>query len=249
MLKSSTHGSDPLGRFACVYVFTFTCLLFSWQFGYVWPKGLSISLTLPSKGWAGEGSARRKLLISAFRSHFTPSVTVSCECLELSMIQTSCGAAHLFERTSCVVLIPREVIDSSPSVSCLLVLQGWFHLRSSCLCCSLITLNFLEGEQHVLSWGLILVCTVWKFPVFFVIYEMFLFVGESDLSSILVWLPLRCHSQIKVSSRENGSLCHQFPPLCSLHVGFPPSVTEICNELLIWALRTVVYVFVFILSS
>ena len=41
-------------------------------------------------------------MIFAFRSHFTPNLTVSCECLELSMIQISCGAVHLFE--SCVVL-------------------------------------------------------------------------------------------------------------------------------------------------
>ena len=126
--------------------------------------------------------------------------------------------------------LPQEVIDSSPSVSCLLVLQGWFHLRSSCLCCSLITLNFLEGEQHVLSWGLILVCTGWKFPVFFVIFEMFLSVGESDLS-FLVWLPLRCHSQIKVSFSVRMVLFASSFPLYAdfMWVSLPESLKSVMN--------------------
>ena len=226
MLKSSTQDSDPLGRFACVYVFTFTWLLFSRQFVHVWPKGLRISLTLPSKGWASKGSARRKLLLSALRSHFTQSLTVSCECpwFRCPVGQHTCLKERAVWRWS-----PWEVIDSSPSVPCFLVLQGWFHLRSSCLCCSSITLNFLEGEQHIISWGLILVCTVWKFPVFFVIFEVFLFVGESDLSSFLAWLPLRCHSQIKVSSRVRMVLSASSFPLYAVFmwVSFPESVKSV----------------------
>lgn len=229
-MQSSTHVSDPLGRFACVHVFPFTWLLCSRPFVYVWPKGLSISLILPSRGWASEGSARRKLLLSAFRSHFTPSLTVfpvrvwSFPWFRCPVGQHTCVKEQAVWRWS-----PREVIDSSPSVSCFLGSQGWFHLRSSCLCCSLITLNFLEGEQHVISWGLILVFTVWKFPVFDVIFEMFLFVGESDLSSFLAWLPLRCHSQIKVSSSVRMVLSASSFPLYAVFtwVSLPESLKSV----------------------
>ena len=160
---------------------------------------------------------------------YTKPYRVSWACLELSMIQVSCGQRTCVKEQAVWRWSPREVIDSSPSVSCFLGLQGWFHLRSSCLCCSLITLNFLEGERHVISWGLILVCTVWKFPVFYVIFKMFLFVRESDLSSFLAWLPLRCHSQIKVSSSVRMVLSASSFPLYAVFtwVSLPESLKSV----------------------
>lgn len=146
--------SHPLGRFFCVHVFIFALLLFSWQFVCVFGPGdwASISPFLTKEGPA-QGQLRKEPLRSALRSdsikpHTSPWVF---RCLESQMPpeQCTCWKAQAVWDWS-----PRAVRSyspsPSPSPSCFLVLQGWFHLRSSCLCCSLITLLISWREKDTL---------------------------------------------------------------------------------------------------
>lgn len=148
--KHSSYSSYPLGRLLCVHMFIFALLSFSWQSVCIWPKGPNINLMLPSKGWASTGSAGRKshrYLLSGHTSHQASHFPVSvegCSWLRCPMEQCTCLREQvvwgwfLWEASNC---------SPSPSSSCFLVSQGWLHLQSSCLCCSLITLNFLEGDD------------------------------------------------------------------------------------------------------
>lgn len=176
----------------------------------VWPRGLSIHFTLPNKGWASTGSAEERdiEICSQVRPYTKPHTSPWVfRCLEIQMPpeQCTCLKAQAVWDWS-----PWEVSSYSPSPlpSCFLVLQGWFHLRSSYLCCSLITLNFLEGEGHVISWRLILVYMVWKFPLISEIFKMFLFVGESDFPSFLLSLTAFSDAILRKNIPcENSSLC------------------------------------------
>lgn len=146
--RHSTCSSCPLGRFLCVPVFIFALLLFSWQFVCIWPKGAE-HLTLPSKRWASTGPAGRKgcpYLVSDPTLYRASHFPVSVRALHDSNAPWSgapvgrnkpCGADFHGGSLPCPP-------PSSPPAS---LSQGWFHLRSSCLCCSLITLNFLEGDD------------------------------------------------------------------------------------------------------
>lgn len=127
--------------------FCFAFVLFSWQFLCVWPKGLSICLTLPSKGWASTGSSGRKSHCCWLSGPAFQRTSLPCECSGLLRIPMPRIAVQLLKAEAPWGWSPWEVSSSSPSPSCSLVSQGWFNLRSSCLCCSLITLNFLEGDN------------------------------------------------------------------------------------------------------
>lgn len=110
---------------------------------------------------------------------------------------------------------PREVSSFSPSPSCFLVSQGWFHLRSSCLCCNLITLNFLERERHVfitkshLSLHGLEISThlrdLWNVSLCGRVWLTF-FLTQCDCLSDAI---PRLKSLIQC---ENGSLCLRFTP-------------------------------------
>lgn len=158
-------------------------------------------------------SWEKDALVLAFRSYLAPSLTLPCEYSGLFMIQMPC-IEHLLKAQAVWGWSPWEVSSFSPSSSCFLVSQSWFHLRSSCLCCNLITLNFLEGERHVISWRLILVCTVWKFPLISVMFKMFLFVGESGFPFFLLSVTALADAIPRYNiciHCENGPLSLSFP--------------------------------------
>lgn len=132
-------------------MFIFALILFSWQFLCIWPKGLTTACTLPSKGCASSGSYGRKSpLIPTFRSylnqasHFPVSIHgsswVKCPAEQCTCLKEAMWGWLLW-----------KISNYLPSTSCFLVLQDWFHLRSSCLCCSLITINFLEGMTRYIK--------------------------------------------------------------------------------------------------
>lgn len=202
----STHSPYPLGRFFCVHVLIFALLLFSWQFVCVFgPGGWESISPFPAKDGPAQGQLRKSYQVRPYTKPHTSAWVFRCLEIQMPPEQCTCLKAQAVWGW-----YSREVssYSPSPSPSCFLVLQDWFHLRSSCLCCSLITLNFLGGERHVISWRLILVYTVWKFPLIFVIFKMFLFVGESDFPSFL--LSLTAFSDAiprKNIPCENSSLC------------------------------------------
>lgn len=135
------------------WIFVCACVYFCSSFVFLavcvhLAKGPTIAFTLPSKGYASAGSSGRKsALIPAFRSYLTPGFTLPCEYSGLFMSQMPCRAQCTCLKEAMWGWLLWKVSNYSPSPSCFLVLQGWFHLRSSCLCCSLITINFLEGND------------------------------------------------------------------------------------------------------
>lgn len=111
------------------------------------PRGLSISPFL-SKRWASPGPAGRKSCYIWFQVSPYSKPHTSLWRLRTSMIHCQ-GAKHLLIGASLAELISVEgwlLLPLPLPLSCFLVLQGWFHLRSSCVYFSLIILNFLKGD-------------------------------------------------------------------------------------------------------
>lgn len=138
-----------MGDLVCVYVFIFTWLfVFSAVCACLAQRTENLSLFLakgePARGQPGESCC---YLLSGHTLHKALQCPVSVHDSDVPS-----GAAHLFERTSCVALISmggyRLFTLSLLLLGCC---KAGFHLRSSCLCCNLITLNFPGGEQHAIS--------------------------------------------------------------------------------------------------
>lgn len=160
-------------------------------------------------------------LVLPFRSYFAPSLTLPYEYSGLFMIQMPC-IEHLLKAQAVWGWSPWEVSSFSPSSSCSLVSQSWFHLRSSCLCCNLITLNFLEGEWHVISWRLILVCSL-EISTHLSDVQNVSLCGRVWLSFFLTQFarPRRCDSQIKhLHPLRKRSSVPRVPPQSDLYGDF-----------------------------
>lgn len=141
----STQGSSCPGDL-CVYLY----ILLSFSFFLLVlcvPGGLSISPSL-SKRWASPGPAGRKSCYIWFQVSPYSKPHTSLWRLRTSMIHCQ-GAKHLLIGASLAELISVEgwlLLPLPLPLSCFLVSQGWFHLRSSCVYFSLIILNFLKGD-------------------------------------------------------------------------------------------------------